>query len=232
PGKTNDRFYIEGYSYGKLTYPLARVKINKSEDEGNIYAYGVTPGGDTYPAILSKKVIAGTMLYVNLPLGHLKAHSDDLLLRSVLRNFLFKIAKLPHIVNTPGGKGGLILNWSIDSRNDWEGLSYMLENGFLSKDIKYSFHITAGDFNNNPGDELGFDAEGNGMKYLLPIVPYGTIGSHGGWGHGWFSRNVLSGKFGPKEIETYILKNNNALSNIAGYPMTEYSSPYGVHAQP
>ncbi|MCP5051741.1 MAG: hypothetical protein GY940_31535 [bacterium] len=232
PGKTGHRFIMMGYSYGQLTFPIARVKKDPHLDGNDIYAHGITPAGDTYPAIVMRKVLAGNVMYVNLPLGYLKANSDDLPLRSILRTFLFKVARIPHLLNTPGGKGGLVLNWHLDSNNDWGGITYMEQNGFLSKDIKYSFHITAGSYNARPGDQLGFDACGSGLPYTETLLDYGTLGSHGGWAHNWFTRNVSNGNFGGKEIESYILKNNRCLETISGYPMIEYSAPGSNHPQP
>jgi hypothetical protein len=64
------------------------------------------------------------------------------------------------------------------------------------------------------------------------IMPYGVIGSHGGWGHDWFANKVASGEFKEKEIETYITKNNKSLEEVVGYRIKEYSAPVGVHPQP
>jgi hypothetical protein len=232
PGKTDDKFFINGYSYGQLIFPIARVRTERKNRLKDTYAYAVTEAGETYPAIIMKKVFSGNLLYVNLPLGHLKAHSDDLLLRAVLRTFLLDTVKIPHLVNTPGGVGGLVINWHIDWSEDWEGLNFMKRNGYFFDDIRYSIHNTAGNFTDRPGDGLGFDAAGKGKPILESVLKYGTLGSHGGWAHNWFYQNILSGNFGEKEIETYIVKNNKTLEKISGYPVTEYSAPNGVHPQP
>ncbi len=232
PGKTDDKLYINGYSYGQLTFPFARVMEEKSFDKKDIYAFGVTDANEEYPLLVVKKVFQGHMLYANLPLGHIKAYSDDFFIRSVLRTFLFEVAKIPQLVNTPGGEGGLVINWHIDWNQDWGGLSYMLQNGFFSPYIQYSIHNTAGDFTDKPGDGLGFDACGKGKEYLQKVLPYGILGSHGGWAHNWFYKNILNGYFGEKEMEQYIVKNNRCLESISGYPVSEYSAPNGVHPQP
>ncbi len=232
PGKTNDKFFITGYSYGQLIFPMARVTTDPCLNEKDIYAYGVTENGRSFPTIILKKVISGNLLYANLPLGHLKANSDDLLIRSLLRTFLFTVAKIPHLMNTPGGKGGLVINWHIDWSEDWEGLEYMKQNGFFPKHIKYSIHNTAGNFTDRPGDRLGFDAYGKGHDILQSVVKYGTLGSHGGWAHNWFYQNILDGNFGKNEIEANIVRNNKCMESISGYPVTEYSAPNGVHPQP
>lgn len=234
PGKISDQYFVSGYSYGQLIFPTAMVKtlsmnqLNKKE----IFAYGVTEAGENFPLIILKKILSGNLLYVNLPLGHLKAYSDDLWLRAILRTFLFKVVKVPHLVNTPDGKGGLVLNLHIDWYEDWKGITFMKENGYFTPNIRYSFHNTAGDFTNRPGDGLGFDACGRGRKYLRSILKYGKLGSHGGWAHNWFYQNIEDGSFGEEQIEQYIVKNNKCLERVSGYPVIEYSAPNGVHPQP
>jgi len=58
---------------------------------------------------------------------------------------------------------------------------------------------------------------------------YGTIGSHGGWGHNWFAEKIESCAFAEKDIEHNIARNNDCLASITGYPITEYAAPKGVH---
>jgi hypothetical protein len=232
PGKTNAKHFVSGYSYGQLVFPVARSRTNPQLAKKDIYAYCETERGDTYPAIILKNVFSGRLLYVNLPLGHLKAESDDLLLRAIMRTFLFKVAKIPHLLSTPDGKAGLVINWHIDWNEDRKGLQFMKENGFFTNEIKYSIHNTAGDFTDRPNDGLGFDAAGRGKNILKSVLKYGTLGSHGGWAHNWFYSNILNGNFKEKEIEKYIKLNNKTLEAISGYPVTEYSAPNGVHPQP
>lgn len=234
PGKFDEKFFISGYSYGQLIFPIARVKTLDGDppSKEEIYAYAETDAGEVYPLVVLRKVYQGNLLYVNLPLGHLKAYANDLLVRCIMRTFLFKVAKFPHLMNTPYGKGGLVINWHIDWSEDWEGLEFMRANGYFTPHIKYSIHNTAGPFTDKPGDGVGFDACGKGRPFLTPVLKYGTLGSHGGWAHNWFYRNILDGTFGEKEIEQYIVKNNRCLRSISGYPVTEYSAPNGVHPQP
>jgi hypothetical protein len=56
----------------------------------------------------------------------------------------------------------------------------MYNNNLLRKGIKGSFHITAGDFRDKEGDNLGFDAQNKGRKYVELLKGFGEIGSHGG----------------------------------------------------
>ncbi|MFN3995276.1 MAG: polysaccharide deacetylase family protein, partial [bacterium] len=170
--------------------------------------------------------------FVNLPLGYLKAYSDDLILRTFLRSFLFKIISIPHLANTPSAKGGIIINWHIDANSDWISIPNMIKNKYLKENLEFSNHITAGEFRDTPGDNLGFDACGKGKKYVEMILKYGEIGSHGGWAHNYFSYGILDGKINQQQIEYYILKNNQCLQSITGKEIKEYSAPNGVHPQP
>ena len=43
---------------------------------------------------------------------------------------------------------------------------------------------------------------------------------------------LRAGKFKGPEIYEYIKKNNDSLSNVTGYKITEYAAPAGVHPQP
>lgn len=231
-GKIEKGFLIGGYAYGKLEYPVARNELRNDSVDVETYAYAVTPKGEELPVVTIREWGKGKVLYVNLPLGYLKGYSDDLILRCIIRTFLFKVIKIPHLVNTYYGRGGLVINWHIDANPDWKSIPFMLREGYLRRDIQYSIHITAGDFRDELGDGLGFDACGKGKGFANSIKDYGTIGSHGGWAHNWFSKNIENGKFSRKKIYEYIKKNNDCLENVTGYKITEFSAPNGVHPQP
>lgn len=232
PGKVDrEERLITGYIYGSLEYPYAKVEMRNFTDR--LLAVVIdSRENKEYPGMFWERYEKGYIFYSAVPLGHLKAYSDDLVLRATLRYFLFKLLKLPHLVNTPKGKGGLVINWHIDASIDWKSIPMMLKEGYLRNGIEYSSHITAGPFRDQSGDGLGFDACGKGREYVKMLIPYGVIGSHGGWAHNWFSENVLKGKFKEKEIYQYIKKNNDCLVSITGYKIREYSAPNGVHPQP
>jgi hypothetical protein len=213
-------------------YPLAGNKPLDRIPENTIYAYGITVQNEKYPAILLKDYSRGKALYVDLPLGYLKANADDLPLRSVIRTFLFDVVAIPHIMNVESGRGNIIINWHIDSNVEIESLSQMKRSRLLRKNVPASFHITAGDFCYTPGDCAGFDACGKGRPLVELLKTYGSIGSHGGWGHNWFAENVTSGVFRKKEMQQYIEKNSACLESITGYKIVEYSAPVGVQPQP
>jgi hypothetical protein len=232
PGKINDGLLLGGYAYGKLEYPIARNELLEGFNSEEIYASAITKDRQNFPALVMKNYGRGNVLYVNLPLGHLKAHSDDLPLRAILRTFLFRVVKIPHLLNTKYGKGGLIINWHIDANVDWKSIPLMLEKGYLREGVDYSIHITAGNFRDYPGDSLGFDACGKGEPFVRMMLKYGSIGSHGGWAHNWFSNNIVGDKFKEGQIYEYIRKNNECLQRITGYDIKEFSAPNGVHPQP
>ncbi|SNZ11252.1 hypothetical protein [Hydrogenobacter hydrogenophilus] len=232
PGKLDkEQRLVTGYMYKELTYPY--VKTEDRSFGGKTLAVVVDKkDGSQYKALVWSKYRQGYIFYSSLPLGHFKAYSDDLFLRSNLRYFLFKLAEVPHLVNTPKGKGGFVINWHIDANLDWTSIPMMMEKGYLRKGLEYSLHITAGPFRDKPGDNLGFDACGKGERYVKMLMSYGVIGSHGGWAHNWFAYGILSGKLDQKDIYEYIEKNNRCLESITGYKIREYSAPNGVHPQP
>jgi len=231
-GRLDTNCIISGYQYGNLEYPVARVETLPDFKEEDVFAFAITREGEKYPAIVFKKYGEGSLLYTNLPLGYLKGYVEDLPLRAVLRTFLFKISRVPHLVNTPSGKGGLVINWHVDANDNWQGIPYMEKNKLLRKNIQCSIHITAGDSCYQPGDGCGFDALGKGRQLVEDLARYGTIGSHGGWFHDWFANNLRTGKFGHREEAEYMKKNKDALESIVGYKIIEYSAPAGVHPQP
>lgn len=230
-GKLTKDNLLCGYKYKLLQYPMARVEL-KNNNNTTILATLHSESGDEQPGVLLISCGKGRCFYVNMPIGYLKAYSDDLLLRCMIRAFLFKVVRMPHLQNTPFGKGGLVIDWHIDANLDWKSIPFMLKNRYLRKGINYSIDITAGDFRDRPGDGLGFDACGKGGVFVKELMAYGTIGSHGGWGHNWFAENLENNHFNEKDIYKYIKKNNDCLQSITQYPILEYAAPAGVNPQP
>ncbi len=253
-GNTMDNF-LSGYMYGPLYFPVAYTAAGPRLKAKNIYAYGIERNdkktlkfpsyrqiNDTYitknnikkfPAIVLKKYGRGHILYIDMQLGYLKAYaSNGSLMRAFIRTFLFKIVKMPHLVYTPYGKGGLIVNWHIENYLVSKSIPYMIKNRILRKNLKYSFDISAGSFEDRPGDGRGVGACGKNRPYIKMLLPYGTIGTDGGWTHNYWYKRVLSGKFGEKQMYHLIKKNNNCLQSISGYKITEYMPAQGVFPQP
>ncbi|MDP8223307.1 MAG: hypothetical protein P9L99_08110 [Candidatus Lernaella stagnicola] len=231
-GKVGPDGVLSSYSYGELTYPVARIKELAPLTYDEVYGKVVMSKDEKYPAVVIRNHGNGSVLYVNLPLGFLKSYSDDLPLRSVLRVFLFKEVGFPHLVNLPFNKPGLVLNWHIDDYTEWETMPRMIEDGMMKPIMEYSIHITAGEFVETPGDELGFDACGKGRPVVDKFKSFGVLGSHGGWAHNWFSDNINAGLFTQAEMERYIVVNSDCIESISGEKVVEYSAPNGAFPQP
>ena len=233
PGKLSDNLTVSGYKYGNLDYPVAKVEIDENNDDFEVFANTHYLDGTVAPNMILKHLGKGKVFYVNLPLGYLKAFgSDDLMLRSTLITFLFRIVKFPHMISKPFNKGGLVINWHLDNYREPVNSRIMIKNNMIRKNLVQSFHITAGDFNIEPGDNLGFNATNTGRKSVELLAEYGLIGSHGGWAHNWFTKNVEQGTFSDLDIEWNIVRNSEVLSDIVGYKITEFAAPNGYHKQP
>jgi len=90
--------FLYGRSDGNLEMiesPMARLEIPGGIREEDIYMYGVTAGGEKYPAVVSARYGKGKVLYVNFPLGYLSVYVNELPLRAVLETFLSKMAEAP-----------------------------------------------------------------------------------------------------------------------------------------
>lgn len=232
-GKTVDGVSLSGYHYGKLIYPMRNIEMQQELAEEDTYALAVAEDGRKMPGIIKRTIGQGNLFYVNLPLGAMKIDADDLPLRSVLRTVLFDFAHMPHILNVPDGKGGIVINWHIDSNVEWDSLPRMIGEGLLRANIPMSFHITAGDYRDEPGDEIGFDVERSpGRELALQLMPYGQVGSHGGWAHNWYGYGLETGRLGNADIDKYIKMNNDAIESVTQKKVTEYSAPIGVFPQP
>jgi len=231
-GKLDTENFLTVYGYGYSRFFLARIDASDTLKEECVHAYSIRDSGEKDPALVLTGLGKGALLYVSFPLGYMKSLGNDFPLRTVLRTLLFTVARIPHLVGTPYGKGGLVFNWHIDSKNDWTSLPYLAEKGFLRKGIEYSLHVTAGDSCDALDDHRGFDAAGRGRPLLLKLLPYGVLGSHGGWAHNWFYHSLVAGELDAAGEEKYIKMNIDCLEQIAGYKIVEYSAPNGVHPQP
>lgn len=231
-GKTQAGLLLGGYAYGTLEYPMARTRFLRRVRPEDIYATAETLDGERYPGLVLSDSGRGKTLYANLPLGYAKCYSDDFPLRSVLRTFLAGVVRMPRLLGVRDGRGGLVIDWHIDSSIDWRSLQDMLSAGYLGPDLRCSLDIAAGDFRDKPGDGLGFDACGKGRSKLELIKGFGSVGSHGGWAHNWFSTGIESGAFGREEILANIKRNADCLESVTGTKVVEYSAPNGIHPQP
>jgi hypothetical protein len=94
------------------------------------------------------------------------------------------------------------------------------------------FDVTAGPDLNRAGDGLGFDACGRGKAYLHTLMPYGRIGSHGGWAHNEFAAKIAAGDYSRAQIESLVERNDACLQSVTGVPVLSFAAPVGEHPQP
>ncbi|SMB99140.1 hypothetical protein SAMN00808754_2765 [Thermanaeromonas toyohensis ToBE] len=225
PGKLDKENVITGYGYGRLKFTHARTRLLDADE----IAFDFPPEGRV--AVLTQKFYSsgGVVVFANLKLGFHKLMSDDLTLRSVLRTFLIRFAHLPRLVNTPSGKGGIVLNFHLDSNAHLRPLRAMLHRKIFRPDLAYSIHITAGPDTYRPGDGLGFDAASpmKGRPWVKMLTSYGAIGAHGGWIHNYFAANLE--KMPREEAFRYLELNFSTLEEITGEKVVEYSAPAGNH---
>jgi len=225
PGKLEKDNAVSSYSYGKLKFEHSWA-VN---DNAQVVAYDNEENFNN-PVITEKYYDSGgAVVYVNMPLGKYKLRSDDLTPRSVLRTFLIRYAKIPRLVNSPGGKGGIVFNLHICSGAYFRALMVMMMQGLFQKDIPFSIHITAGPDTYKLGDGMGFFAESKyrGKPVLEVLRNYGEIGSHGGWVHNFFAYNL---QYLPRQKAVKLINwNFNTLEAVTGKKIREYSAPGGNH---
>jgi hypothetical protein len=217
----NARFAFAAYLYGAVDYPMFRT----------------TGEYDGTPLLTSKDGLAagyrqeglGQVLFVNLPLGYLASRTDGLLLHSFLHFFAVQMLSLPYLASVPDGVGGLVFNWHIDALSSLKPLKMLADAGIFDRG-KFSVHFTAGPDVDTFGDHKGLDVLHNpeAQKWIHYLVAHGqSIGSHGGWIHNYFGYRVNDDN--EKEFEKYLELNKNALEEVAGTRITEYSAPVGNH---
>lgn len=212
---------IAGYQYGLLNYPsfvttgLYQGKRLLSTASGSLAA-GYRQEGK------------GGVLFVNLPLGYLKGQTDGLPLHVFLRYFADTVVSLPTLSAAPGGVGGLVFNWHIDSNAAIPPLEKLDQSGLLAQG-PFSMHFTAGPDARSFGDGLGMNLAHNPVmqKWLHRFQERGdALGNHGGWIHDYFGLNVSEDN--RAEMERYLELNNQVMNTVSGEKIREYSAPVGT----
>jgi hypothetical protein len=210
---------LRRYKFGDLQYPSFVTSGKNAGHELLHSSSGVVANEHTYGN--------GSVLFVNLPLGYLKANTDGLLLHAFLRYFAEHSLALPLLMAVPDGVGGLVLNWHVDSNAAIKPLQAM-SSWSLMHQGPYSIHITAGPDAMRIGDGEGFNVEHNAVSQRLVrrLSALGdSIGSHGGWIHDYFAAHV--DKDDPDDLEKFLTWNKDALERVTGKPDVEYSAPDG-----
>ena len=171
----------------------------------------------------------GEVLFVNLPLAYLKMRTDGMLMHGFLRYFAEQMLHLPYLASVPDGVGGLVMNWHLDSNVTLPALEKLRSLGFYQQG-PYSVHITAGPDANRKGDGLGLDVPHNKktQEWIKFFQQHNyVVGSHGGWIHDYWGTKVPDAP--TAEFESYLQLNKQALENVLGQPVIEYSAPEGNH---
>jgi peptidoglycan/xylan/chitin deacetylase (PgdA/CDA1 family) len=210
---------LRRYKFGDLQYPSFVTSGNNAGHELFHSPAGIVASEHAYGN--------GSVLFVNLPLGYLKANTDGLLLHAFLRYFAGHTLALPSLMAVPDGVGGLVLNWHIDSNAAIKPLQE-ISSWPLMQQGPYSIHITAGPDAMRAGDGEGFNVEHNPVSRQLvrQLSHQGNeIGSHGGWIHDYFAAHV--DKDDPADLEKFLAWNKAALEKTTGKPDVEYSAPDG-----
>jgi hypothetical protein len=210
---------LKRYQYGNLEYPSF---VTSGGYAGQVLlrsSAGVAAGYHRYQK--------GSVLFVNLPLGYLKSDTDGLPLHAFLQYFAVHMLSLPHLLAVPDGVGGLVLNWHVDSNAAVSALQAMNSWTILQQG-PYSVHITAGPDTYAFDDHKGFDVLHNtfrqGLVHEYVRLGY-EIGSHGGWLHEYFAAHVATDA--PKDLTKFLELNKDALEQVAGKCVVEYSAPNG-----
>lgn len=225
-GKVDADRYLVGYGYGRLRYA---VNVAQAYDPAT--DVDVTSNGS--PVVARRAVGAGSVIYVNLPLGELKAGGDSLPMQALLRTGLLGAGTIPHLVAAPDGIGRLVVNFHIDSNAEWLGIPNLARHHLLRKDVRMEFDVTAGPDVLHFGDGRGFNAcGGRGRPFLQELARYGTIGDHGGWAHNYFAFAMAAGRLTRAEIAALVDRNSRCLESVTGRPIRSYAAPDGVHPQP
>ncbi len=225
PGKLDGENAYSTYSYGRLKLTHTRA----ANVDAQVAALDKNEGAGVPVLTIKDYDSGGSAVYANVPLANSKLISDDLLPRAILRTFLINYAKVPRLVNSPGGMGGVVFNLHICSGAYLRPLTVMLMQGLFNSDMPMSIHVTAGPDTYKLGDNMGFFAENEfrGRPILEVLQNYGAIGSHGGWAHNFFAADL---QYLPQDKAFQLLDwNFKALEEVTGRKVLEYSAPGGNH---
>jgi len=222
PPKDGDALTLASYVYGPLKYTTFVTRGT----------YGGTtlmsaPDGSLIAGL--RRVGAGQVLFVNLPLTLLAQRTDALPMHTFLRYFAQQVAGLPQLSPLPQGRGAVVMNWHIDDRKALPALARAAELGAFEQG-PYSLDFTVGPDVNEPGDGMGMDLANNpqAQAWVQRLAAAGhEVGSHGGWIHNWFGARV--GQMDPAEAAELIERNSALIGRFSGRPVREYSAPVGNH---
>jgi hypothetical protein len=221
PGRTVAKGNLEvvsGYAYKLHTFPGLP---SAAESDGKVLLRFT----DGRPAALVRDFGKGQVLFVNLPLSHLKLQTDAAWLHGFLSYFGKNILKTPTLSSVPDGIGGMTLNFHCDAKI-CEIPMRELNDKSVFEHGPFSIHVTTGPGQRSEDDGRGLNLDNNVpfKTFLKTLQSKGhVIGSHGGWIHDKFSVQV--NKDNENEFLPYLEQNKRSIESIIGKAQTEYSSP-------
>jgi hypothetical protein len=171
----------------------------------------------------------GDVLFVNLPVGYLETRTDGMFLHSFLRYFAINMMHLPYLASVPDGVGGLVMNWHIDAASALKPMEALRKAGIFDQG-PYSMHFTAGPDVDELRDGKGLDLQdrSDARSWVKYFEQHGDqVGSHGGWIHNYFGRNLSD--LNQDAFQQYLVLNKKAVEGAAGHSVSEYSAPLGNH---
>ena len=227
---------ISGYAYGPLGYyHYVTTGVFPGTVQLSSPEHGLVAGQRSYGS--------GQLLFVNLPLGYFKAIGSD---SAPMHGFLGQFARgqvgIASVSVQPRARGGLVYNWHVDDGDDLTvDTKWLLANTQILQRGPFSIHFTAGPDVVRVGDGLGMNlpvstAAQSLVKRLGNIgpIPPGTgsgklaaheLGSHGGWIHDFWGANANEANV--PDLTSLLTQNFNAIENVTGRKIREYSSPQG-----
>jgi len=220
---TEDRQFLVGYLYGELDYPSFQTV---GEFQGKTLLQSATG----LVAGLSKHG-AGSVLFVNLPLGYLTTRTDGMLLHSFLRYFSMHMLHLPILSPVPDGIGGVVMNLHIDAASALKPLA-VLRNAGIFDYGPFSTDFTAGPDVDEFDDGHGLNLRGNAVaqSWVRFLHERGDeVGSHGGWIHNYFGKHLS--ETNEDSFRQYLQLNKQAIEAVVQGSVTEYSAPLGNHPE-
>lgn len=216
-----DRQVLVGYLYGELDYPSFQT-VGKFQGKALLQSETGLIAGES-------KHGPGSVLFVNLPLGYLETRTDGMLLHSFLRYFAVEMVHTPYLANVPDGIGGVVMNWHIDAASALKPMAALRQAGIFDQG-PFSTDLTAGpdvdDFHDGKGLNLRNNADVRSWVQFL-VQHDDEIGSHGGWIHNYFGKNLSDTN--QDAFQQYLLINKRTIEGASGRPVTEYSAPLGNH---
>jgi hypothetical protein len=219
PAAGEDRQVLVGYLYGELDY--------SSFQTSGAYQGKTLLESTTAVVAGEHKHGRGDVLFANLPLGYLETRTDGMLLHSFLRYFALDMLHLPYLANVPDGIGGVVMNWHIDAASALKPMATLRKAGILENG-PFSADITAGPDVDEFHDGKGLNLQQNqeARFWVQFLLQHGDeVGSHGGWIHNYFGKNLSDAN--EDTFEKYLVLNKKTVEGAAGHSVSEYSAPLG-----